>query len=117
MLLVIPKEAMTSRIDQLKQFAQEDPNDPFNKYALALEYQKTENNKALEIFEQLVIDHRDYVPTYYHLGKLYQEYGRNQDALQVFEAGISEAGKQHDNKALNELKAAHREAQFESTGD
>jgi tetratricopeptide (TPR) repeat protein len=117
MLLVIPKEAMTSRIDQLKQFAQEDPKDPFNKYALALEYQKTEAKMALEIFEQLVIDHRDYVPTYYHLGKLYQEYGRTRDALQVFDTGISEARKQNDTKAMNELQTAYREAQFESSDD
>ena len=42
---------MTSRIEQLKQFAKEDPNDPFNKYALALEYQKTDARKGIGNFQ------------------------------------------------------------------
>jgi tetratricopeptide (TPR) repeat protein len=117
MLIVFPKEAMTSRIEQLEQFAREDPNDPFNKYALALEYQKTDTDRALKIFNQLLIDHRDYVPTYYHLAKLYQESGMNVEAIRVFELGISEAKKQNDTKAIQELRTALQEAQFDSTAD
>jgi lipoprotein NlpI len=115
MLIVIPKEAMKSRIEQLEQFVREDPNDPFSKYALALEYQKTDTDKALEIFNQLLIDHRHYVPTYYHLGKLYQEYGTIVEAIRVFELGISEAKKQNEMKALQELQAALQEVLFDST--
>ena len=102
---------MTNRIQQLMQFTIEDPKDPFNKYALALEYQKIDAGKALEIFAQLLRDHDNYVPTYYQLGKMYQEAGRNEEALQVFARGIAEARNQNDLKACHELQSALEELQ------
>ena len=100
---------MSDRIQQLREFVNEDPKDPFNLYALALEYQKIDLQKAVEIFELLLRDHADYLPTYYQLGKLYQELTENEKALQVFDVGIEKAQKQNDVKALKELKAARQE--------
>ena len=97
---------MKSRIEQLKQFTLEDPQDAFNWYALALEYKKSDVGKAIEIFSRLLTDHREYIPTYYHLGRLYQEAGRNEEAHQVFVQGVEEARKQGDHKTLHELLAA-----------
>jgi lipoprotein NlpI len=37
-----------TRLEQLHQFLQEDPADPFNLYALAIEYQKTDIPHALK---------------------------------------------------------------------
>lgn len=108
---------MTSRIEQLKQFTLEDPTDAFNWYALALEYKKTDAGKAIEIFNQLLADHEEYVPTYYHLGRTYQEVGRNEEARQVFLLGIEEARKQNDRKALHELLAATQDLHFDSAPD
>ena len=108
---------MTSRIEQLTQFALEDPTDAFNWYALALEYKKTDVGKSIEIFNRLLTDHSEYVPTYYHLGKLYQEVGRNEEAHQVFQQGVEEAKKQRDHKALHELLAAIQELHFDSSAD
>ncbi|MBA4053210.1 MAG: enzyme of heme biosynthesis [Marivirga sp.] len=105
---------MTNRIEQLQQFVKEDPNDPFNQYALGLEYIKTDKVKASKIFSLLIHEHAGYLPTYYHLGKLYQELEEIEKALQVFELGIDQAKKQNDQKTLRELLGAKQELLFES---
>lgn len=105
--------SMSHRITQLQQYVNEDPADPFNLYALALEYQKTDEGKALDIFNRLCQEHAEYIPTYYQLGKLHQASGKNEMALQVFERGIEMARKQNDLKALRELQAAKQELLFE----
>ncbi|MEJ1239922.1 tetratricopeptide repeat protein [Chryseolinea sp. T2] len=93
-------------IEQLERFVQEDPDDPFNLYALALEYLKTDTTKAQSLFEQLTDRHKDYVPTYYQLGQLYAEQGRTEEAIQTFERGVVAARNAGDNKALREMEGA-----------
>ena len=100
---------MASRIEQLEGFVKEDPHDPFNLYALALEYSKSDVHKAVEIFNQLLNTHAGYVPTYYHLGKLYVDISENEKALAVFDAGIKVASSARDQKALRELQSARQE--------
>jgi tetratricopeptide (TPR) repeat protein len=102
-----------NRLEQLHRFLEEDPNDPFNTYALALEYQKTDTTKALTLFTALINTHPDYVPTYYHLGKLYADLHQKEDALNTFKAGIEKAKQVNDAKALRELSAAKMETEFE----
>lgn len=57
----------SERIKLLEQYVEDDPNDPFNLYALALEYQKQNPAKAGKLFELLLAKHPDYLPTYYSL--------------------------------------------------
>lgn len=102
-----------SRLIQLHEFLEEDPNDPFNLYALALEYQKVDAEKALSFFNRLLHDHADYVPTYYHLGKLYEALGEKDNAIHVLEQGITKAKLQNDIKALREMNNALMELQFD----
>ncbi len=104
---------MSTLLEQLKKFVAEDPLDPFNHYALAIEYLKVDTEVARRIFEQLVEQHADYVPTYYHLGKLYLDMERRDDGIRTFEHGIAVAKKNHDLKALRELEGAHLEALYE----
>lgn len=98
-----------NRLDQLLQFLQEEPDDPFNLYALALEYQKTDKIKAKALFDQLLLRHESYLPVYYHAGALYMELNSNDRALQIFEKGIEEAKRQHDPKAMRELQTLRDE--------
>lgn len=94
------------RLKQLEEFARNDPDDPFNLYALALEYQKSDRHKALGIFNDLVTHHEKYIPTYYHFGKLCIEVGDQEKAKMIFEKGIVIAGQHKELKAMRELKAA-----------
>jgi lipopolysaccharide biosynthesis regulator YciM len=104
---------MASRLQQLERFAKEDPHDPFNLYVLALEYSKSDVGKAVETFTQLLNEHAHYVPTYYHLGKLYVDISENEKALAVFDAGIKVATHEKDHKALRELQSARQELLFD----
>ena len=106
LLLIAKQNTMTSRIEQLQAHLEEDPADPFNLYALALEYRKTDTTKAIVLFSRLLELHPDYVPTYYQLAETYQQEGRNTEALETYSAGIAVAQKMGDQKALRELRAA-----------
>ena len=100
------------RIDQLKAFLDEDPDDPFTRFALAQEYLKDDRvRKAVEVFEGLVETDPDYVGTYYHLGKLYERLDRTQDAIETYAAGIDVARSQGEQKDLSELQDAKTAAE------
>ncbi|GIV57514.1 MAG: hypothetical protein KatS3mg042_0427 [Rhodothermaceae bacterium] len=106
------------RIQTLLRFLEEDPHDAFTRFALASEYRKRgDTDRALTFFEALVRDDPDYVGTYYHLGKLYQELGRLPDALATYRRGIEVARDQRDLHALSELQAALLEAEMEADDD
>lgn len=96
-----------NRKELLLSLLKEDPNDPFARYALALEYRK-ENllHKAQEVFEALKNDHPDYLPLYYQLGKLIEESGDEQGAMAIYREGLALATVQRDLKTRSELEEA-----------
>ncbi len=102
-----------TRLQQLQQFLSEEPSDPFNLYALAIEYQKTDVQKSMELFRLLITENPKYIPTYYHFGKLLQENGEPENAQTVFESGIQFAQELNEMKALRELRAALQELEDE----
>ncbi len=86
----------------------ENPTDSFLQHALALEYIKTGNDdRAKEIFEQLLTTNTNYVGSYYHLAKLHERQGALADAIKVYEQGIEVAHRVGDVHSLNELKSAY----------
>jgi Tfp pilus assembly protein PilF len=100
------------RLDQLLQFYDEDPDDAFTRFALAQEYlNQGEVAKARAFFEELVETDPDYVGTYYHLGKLYEQLGRTDDAIATYQHGIEVAREQRAQKDLSELQDALLAAQ------
>lgn len=98
-----------TRLEQLLVFLKEEPNEPFNIYAIALEYSKTDPPKALKYFEQLLQEHPNYVATYYHVGKLYEELAMDTQAEEAYKQGIEVATRQDEQLALRELKNAYQE--------
>ncbi|MFZ6011708.1 MAG: tetratricopeptide repeat protein [Bacteroidota bacterium] len=103
----------TSRLERLLEFYKEDPQDPFNLYALALEFQKSDPNRSLECFEKLLAEHENYLPTYYHAGKFFQELDQKERALEIFQKGIALGKEQKNMQATRELQAAYQELMFE----
>ena|SRR5688572_10956248 len=103
---------MKDRIKQLEKFIVDDPADPFNHYALALEYSNTDEQKAIFIFQHLIASASDYLPAYYQLAKLYERTGQKDNAIKTFNAGISIAKMQKDIKTLRELSSALDELQM-----
>ena len=97
-----------SRLEKLLEFIKNEPEDPFLKYALATEYLRiNQTDKALEYYEDLVNNHRSYVGTYYHLGKLYEALDRKQDAISTYETGMLVTREQRDNHAFSELQGVY----------
>jgi tetratricopeptide (TPR) repeat protein len=102
-----------SRLSQLIHYYQDEPNDPFNVYALAIEYFKTDLTLAKKYFEILLNEHPHYLPTYYHAAKLYQDLSLREMAIGVYERGIELAKTQKEMKALRELQSSYDELMFE----
>ncbi|MBL6450020.1 tetratricopeptide repeat protein [Fulvivirga sp. 29W222] len=103
----------SSRLNQLLDFLKEDPNDPFTIYAIATEYRFEEIEKSRMYYEQLLMNHPDYLPTYYHVAQLYQQLELTELAKQTFEKGIELAKKQENSLSLRELQNAYNELLFE----
>lgn len=100
-----------NRLQKLLDFLENEPNDPFLKYALATEY-VTANDpvKALFYYEDLISNHPDYVGTYYHLGKLYEALDRKPEAVKTYQDGMLAARKASDMHAFSELQAVFNSA-------
>lgn len=97
-----------TRLQKLLEFYQNEPNDPFLKYALATEYLSASNYEtALKFFEDLKDNHEDYVGTYYHLGKLYEKIDRKEDAIATYQKGMQVARSARDNHAYSELQTVY----------
>jgi len=98
-----------SRIVILKQYIIDEPDEPFNIYALATEYAEEEPLTALNYYELLLEKHPSYLGTYYQLGKLYFSIGLKEKAKMTFEKGIDLAIIKQNSKTLNELRSALNE--------
>jgi tetratricopeptide (TPR) repeat protein len=95
----------SSRVNQLLKFLEESPDDPFIHYALALEYKATDPEQASRLFDHLMENYPDYLPTYYQAGQFLEEQGKLEEARLRYQQGISLATLQKDTGALKELKA------------
>ena len=101
---------MNERIDRLKAFLKESPDDPFLNHALALEYVKLEqDNEARQYFENNLVTTPDYVATYYHLAKLLERVGEQQQAIDIYERGMQVAKTAGDMHTYNELQGAYED--------
>ena len=102
------------RIEKLKEFLANDPEDSFTKFALALEYVNiSEYHTALTIFEDLRKNDPDYIGLYYHLGKLYEVLDDENQAVITYKEGIGVARKANDEHAASELREALSELEID----
>ena len=95
-----------TRLQQLLAFYAADPTDAFTTYALATEYRAQEPERAWKFYQILLTDHPDYVGTYYHAGKLLEQFDKKNEAEKVYRDGLRvarAAGQQH---AASELLQA-----------
>jgi Tfp pilus assembly protein PilF len=96
-----------NRVEILKGFLEENSQDSFSRYALALEYVKLgQNDDAVREFETVKTNDPDYVATYFQLGQLYQKLGKSHEAEKTFRTGITVAAKIGDEHTRSELEGA-----------
>ncbi len=99
----------TSRLEQLLAYLQEEPNEPFNLYAIAMEYLKYDPHKALDYLEQLLVQHALYVPTYYQAARVYVALNQPDKARETFEKGLTISLQQGNRHAHRELQSAYNQ--------
>jgi tetratricopeptide (TPR) repeat protein len=99
------------RLEKLLNFLENEPDDPFLKYALATEYFNSKDwEKAISYYEDLLHNHPDYVGTYYHAGKLYEQMDRKDDAISTYQKGMEVARNAKDMHAFSELQSVYNSA-------
>ena len=101
---------MSERITKLKTFLQQSPNDCFLNHALALEYVKIgDEQQARTLFEKNLQHDPTYIATYYHLGKLLERVGEQDQAIATYERGMETSKAAGDMHTYNELQGAYED--------
>jgi Tfp pilus assembly protein PilF len=94
-----------SRKQQIEEMLAEDPNDPFLRYGLAMEYVGAgQDEAALRCFEELRRVAPDYVPAYMQAGRALARLNREEEARTVYRAGITTARQKGDLHAADEME-------------
>jgi hypothetical protein len=95
------------RVEQLLEFIQANPKDPFPRYALALEHKNSGRlEEASATFAELMTELPDYVPAYLHAGNTLVARGLRTEAKDVYARGIERATVKRDFHAKGELEGA-----------
>jgi tetratricopeptide (TPR) repeat protein len=96
-----------SRIDALVGFIQQNPQDPFPRYALALEFKNAGRlDDARAAFDSLMAAHPDYTAAYLHAGNTIVALGLREEAKAVYQRGIDACVRKGDTHARGELEGA-----------
>lgn len=99
-----------TRIDTLKQWLKERPEDPLIRHALAMEYARIGDvSMALGYWQELRNEKADYLPLYYPAAKLALENDYALLSRELLEAGIRIAREQKDKKTEEELVSLQQE--------
>jgi predicted Zn-dependent protease len=94
-----------TRRQQIEAMLRDEPNDPFLRYALAMEYaSEGADAEAERQFQQLLADAPDYVAGYFQYGQLLARAGRVAEARHVLERGIAAARQTGDQHAADEMR-------------
>lgn len=94
-----------SRLEQLREMVQQEPDDDFARYGLALELRKEgQTQQALAEFEELRRRHPDYVPGYFMAAQMLADEEREDEARSWLAEGIEAAKRTGDDHALEEMQ-------------
>lgn len=98
---------MSTRLELLKRYLNEDPSDSFLRYAIAMEYTgANQHQEALNQLSDLLNDDPDYLAAYYMAGKSAENLNLISVARHFYETGMLVAQNQKDLHTLSELKSA-----------
>jgi predicted Zn-dependent protease len=95
-----------TRKQQLEEMLAEDPNDPFLRYGVAMEYVGAGDlETAVRCLRELVAVAPDYVPAYQQAGQVLARLGRAAEARAVLRQGMDAAARQGNEHARGEMEA------------
>ncbi|HWG47937.1 MAG TPA: hypothetical protein VN688_34560 [Gemmataceae bacterium] len=94
-----------SRKQQIEEMLAEDPNDPFLRYGLAMEHVSAgQDEEAVRCFQGLLQVAPDYVPAYMQAGRVLTRLNREDEARELYQAGITMARQKGDEHAAGEMQ-------------
>jgi tetratricopeptide (TPR) repeat protein len=97
----------TNRLAILQSLLEQNPNDAFARYGLAMEYVKAgELERAVGEFRAVLAVNADYSYAYFHGGQTLEKLGRVEEAREMYEQGIAAASRTGDRKGASELQGA-----------
>ncbi len=103
-----------SRIEMIRKIVEQQPNDPFPRYGLAMELKNLGRlDEAHAEFDELERRQPDYVPQFLMHANVLRALKRGPDARAVLERGLAAAAKKRDGHAQSELQAALEELDAE----
>lgn len=103
----------SDRLQQLRKFAEDEPGDPFNWYALALEYMHSDPGQAMMLLDKLLAEFEDYLPAYYIAATHKVDQGHINTAADILRKGIKLARRQKDSRTASELGSVLDDILFE----
>ncbi len=96
-----------NRLETLKTLVEQNPQDTFARYGLAMEYAKAGNFElAVAEYRALLQFNPDYSYAYYHGGQALEKLGRMEDARAMYQRGIEATNRTGDAHARGELESA-----------
>jgi Tfp pilus assembly protein PilF len=97
--------ANPTRKQQIEAMLAEDPDDPFLRYGLAMEYVgEGDNESAVRCLRELLARTPDYVPAYLQAGQALTRLDREEEARATYRTGIAVAQKKGDVHAAGEME-------------
>ena len=97
----------TNRLEILKSLLEQNPQDSFARYGLAMEYAKAGDlEQAVSEFRAVLAGNGDYSYAYFHGGQTLEKLGRVEEARAMYEEGIAAAARTGDRKGASELQGA-----------
>lgn len=98
---------MKTRKELLEEFVDQDPDDSFSRYALALELEKEGGiDGAVPQLQEVITRDPNYVAAYYHLGRLLAKTGNIVEARDAYQRGLVAAKAANDQRASSEIQEA-----------
>jgi len=93
------------RIAMLTEILAENPDDAFARYGLAMDYAKTDVDRAMQEFQTLFSKHPDYTAGYFMAAQTLSGAGRVDEARAMLGKGIETAKRSGNSHAESEMGA------------
>jgi tetratricopeptide (TPR) repeat protein len=93
------------RIEILNEILAANPDDAFARYGLAMEYAKTDVDRAMQEFEKLLAKHPEYTAGYFMAAQTLANASRVDEAKSMLNKGIATAKRSGNSHAESEMEA------------
>ncbi len=104
---VLSGDRKSSRLEMIRSLAQQRPQDPFPRYALAMEFKTSSDTEgAWREFAALIAEHPDYIASYAPAGEVLVGLGRLEEARDVYGKGIEACTRRNDAHTRDHLESA-----------